>query len=84
MVSATGETVPLNEESAMATDGISNSKPTERTQSMTSRTQTFSYQPSRAALAARSLAAVERIEDPTQRYEAFSRHMREFPSVLTA
>lgn len=28
--------------------------------------------------------AVERIEDPTQCYEAFSRHMREFPSVLAA
>lgn len=57
---------------------------TDRTQTMTARTQSFSYQPSRSARAARSLASVERIADPEKRYQAFTRHMREFPSVLTA
>lgn len=56
----------------------------ERTQSMTARTQSFSWQSERAARAARSLSKVERITDPEKRYEAFTRHMREFPSVLTA
>ena len=67
-----------------ASNATRTSTPTDRTQSMTARTQSFSYQPSLAVRAARSLAKVERIADPEKRYEAFSRHMREFPSVLTA
>ncbi|MGR2751494.1 hypothetical protein [Agromyces arachidis] len=40
------------------------------------------YQPSRSTLAARSLAAVERIPDSEQRRAAFARHMSEFPPTI--
>lgn len=53
-------------------------------QTMTARTQTFSYQPSRSTKAARSLAAVDRIRDPEKRYQAFSRHMAQFPPTIAS
>lgn len=56
---------------------------TGRTQSMTLGTKpTPRTQPPRSALAARSLAAVDRIRDPEQRRVAFARHMTEFPPTI--
>lgn len=55
---------------------------TASTYSMTARTQTLRSEPDRSALAARSLAAVERIADPERRSAAFSRHMAQFPPVI--
>ncbi|MDM7888737.1 hypothetical protein QUG98_09750 [Curtobacterium sp. RHCJP20] len=54
------------------------------TQAMTARTQTFSYKPSQTTEAARSLAEVDRIRDPERRYEAFARHMAQFPPTIAS
>lgn len=56
---------------------------TARTQSMTGRTQSFSYQPPRSALAARSLAAVDRIKDEDERRTAFKKHLAEYPPLFS-
>ncbi len=58
---------------------------TGRTQSMTGRTTSLTGtrpQPARATLAARSLAAVDRITDTSQRRAAFAAHMERFPSAI--
>lgn len=48
------------------------------TQTMTARTQAFSYQPSRTALATRSWTAVQRITDPTAHRAAVNEHFQRF------
>lgn len=48
---------------------------TGHTQSMTSRTESMSFQPNRAALAARSLEHVDKIVDTEERRRAFAHHM---------
>lgn len=47
-------------------------------QTMTARTQTFSYQPSRTALATRSWTAVQRITEPSAHRDAVNRHFDRF------
>lgn len=42
------------------------------------------WQPPASALAARSLAAVDRIADPVRRRAAFARHLDEFPPTVLA
>jgi hypothetical protein len=52
------------------------------TMSMTARTESMSYQPSRTALAARSWGVVRRITDPTKQREAMTRHFDRFPPAI--
>ncbi len=40
------------------------------------------WTPPRHVLAARSLAAVDRIADPEERYQAFARHMEQYPPTI--
>lgn len=57
------------------------------TQHMTARTMSMTLDaptPSRSALAARSMAAVDRIADTEQRRQAFARHMAEFPPLIAS
>lgn len=48
----------------------------------TTQSKTTTYTPSRRALAARSLRAVDKITDPDQRRTAFARHMAQFEPVI--
>lgn len=57
---------------------------TDRMQTMTARTQSFSYQPSRAALATRSWNAVQRTAPGAERRAAIGRHFEEFAPTLGA
>lgn len=60
---------------------------TRSTQQMTGATMSMTMGaalPSRSTLAARSLAAVDRIADPKARFDAFSRHMDEFPPLIAS
>lgn len=52
-------------------------------EAMTARTQSFAYQPTRSALAARSLAAVDRIKDEDERREAFKQHLAKYPPLFS-
>ncbi|KJL23793.1 hypothetical protein RN51_01328 [Microbacterium oxydans] len=54
------------------------------TMSMTSRTMSMSLDTSRPTLAARSLAAVDRVTDPKLRFAAFDRHMQDFPPLIAS
>lgn len=56
-------------------------QPVHHAQAMTAQTQSFSWQPSRATLAARSLHAVDRIKDDDERREAFKKHLEQFPPL---
>lgn len=48
------------------------------TQTMTARTQSFPYQPSRTALATRSWTAVQRTTDPAAHRAAVNAHFQRF------
>lgn len=54
------------------------------TQQMTPEALTASAAPSRSTLAARSLAAVDKIADANERFAAFSRHMAEYPPLIAS
>lgn len=54
----------------------------EKNEKCSGQTLTASGAPSRPALAARSLAAVDRIADTDARREAFARHMSQFPPTI--
>jgi len=56
----------------------------EQPTTFTARTQSFAYQPTRAALAARSWGAVKRISDPVERRRAMDRHFDQFQPVILA
>jgi hypothetical protein len=56
----------------------------DRSHSMTARTQAFSYQPSRAALATRSWNAVQCTAAGPERRAAIARHFEEFAPTLGA
>jgi len=60
------------------------SKQQKTTQTMTERTQSFSYQPSRTTKAARAHAVADRIKDSEKRYEAFSRHLAQSPPRIAS
>jgi hypothetical protein len=51
---------------------------------LSARTQSFALQPTRATLAARSLAAVNRITDTDERRAAFRRHLADFPPLYAS
>lgn len=55
---------------------------TGRTANFDARTQSFSSQPSRSTLAARSIREVDRIIDDDERRTAFARHMTEFAPTI--